>query len=71
VGELLGRPGVNRRDRGGKRDALGSECQAHALRHVAVLARDGDPGKTAPLDLARDVEGGPPLPWCRDEIEGR
>jgi hypothetical protein len=69
MGEFLDRLRIDRRDRGGERDALRGERQAQALRHVAVLARDGDPGKAAPLDLARDVEGGAPLPRRGDEIE--
>jgi hypothetical protein len=69
VGEFLGRLRIDRCDRGGERDALGGERQPKALRHVAVLARDGDPGKAAPLDLARDIEGGAALPRRGDEIE--
>ena len=69
VGEFLGRLRVDWRDCGGEGDTLGGERQAQALRHVAVLARDGDPGKAAPLDLASEIEGGAPLPWRGDEIE--
>jgi len=29
--------------------------QTETLRHIAVLARDGDPGKAAALDFPRDL----------------
>ena len=36
VGELLGSLGIDRRDRGGERDALGRKGEPDALRHVGV-----------------------------------
>src|SRR5438309_659642 len=69
LGEFLGGLGIDRRDRGGEGNALGRERQAEALRHVAVLARNGNAGKAAPLDLAREIERGAPLPRWGDEIE--
>src|SRR6516162_11535599 len=42
-------------------------------RHWAMLlnlARDGDAGKAALLDLACDIKGRAPLTRLRDEIEG-
>ena len=55
--EFLGRLRIDRRDRGAEADPLGRQRQPGALRHVAVAARHVDARKTAPLDLAGNVEG--------------
>lgn len=68
--ELIGRLHMDLRDRSGERDPLGRECDAETLRHVAVLARHRDPGKAAPLDLARDLQSGAPPAWRGDQVEG-
>src|SRR5215472_7099689 len=70
VGKFFGRLRIDRRDRGGEGDTLCGKRQAEALCHVAELARDGDAGKAALLDLASDIKGGAPLTRLRDEIEG-
>ncbi len=71
VREILDRAGIDRRDRGGERDALGCQRQRRALRHVAEDARHVEPGKAAPLGLARDVERDAPPPGHGDERERR
>src|SRR5215472_3719318 len=70
VGKFFGRLRIDRRDRGGEGDTLCGKRQAQALCHVAKLARDGDAGKAALLDLASDIKGRAPLTRLRDEIEG-
>ena len=70
MGEILDRAGIDRRDRGGERDALGGERQRRALRHVAEDARHVEPGKAAPLGLLRDIERDPPPSGHGDEGEG-
>ena len=55
--EFFGRLRIVRRDRGAEADALGSQRQPGALRHVAVATRHIDARKTAPLDLTGNVEG--------------
>jgi hypothetical protein len=67
--KIFGGAGVDRCDRGAEKDVLGSERQRRALRHVAEPARDVDAGETAPLDLARDVEGLKPPPRHGDEAD--
>src|SRR5262245_33089719 len=65
--EILDRAGVDWRDRSTERYPLGGECQSGLLRHVAKPARDIDAGKTAPLELTRDVERLPPPSRNGDE----
>ena len=55
VGEFVDGLRIDRRDGRGEWDALGGERQTETLRHIAVLARDGDPGKAAALDFPRDL----------------
>jgi hypothetical protein len=64
--ELVGRLRINRCYGGGKWNALGRQCQADALRHVAEGTRHRDPGKAAPLNLARGIERGAPAPRLGD-----
>ena len=64
--ELVDRLRVDRRYGGGKRNALGCQREADALRHVAERTRHRDPGKAAPLDLARNIERGTPAPRLGD-----
>src|SRR5215472_15238913 len=70
MGKFFGRLRIDRRDRCSEGDTLCGKRQTQALDHVAELARDGDAGKAALLDLACDVEGPAPMTWLRDEIEG-
>ena len=70
LGEFLDRLGVDRRDRGGKTDALRGKGQPRALRHVGEGAGYLDLGEAAPLDLAGDVEGGAPLARFGDQVQG-
>src|SRR5438445_12732914 len=67
--ELLGCLGIDRRNRGAEGDPLGGECQARALRHIAVSARHVDPGKAAPLDLAGDLQRFAAPPWHGDKAD--
>jgi len=54
--ELLGRLGIDRRDRSAEPDLLGGQYQTGALCHIAVPARHINAGKAAPLYLAREIE---------------
>jgi len=69
--ELVDRFRIDRRYGGGEWNALGRQCEANALRHVAERTRHRDPGKAAPLNLARGIERGAPAPWLGDQVEGR
>src|ERR1700730_10512163 len=64
--ELVDRLRIDRRYGGGEWYALGRQCEADALRHVAERTRHRDPGKAAPLNLARSIERGAPAPRLGD-----
>src|SRR5580704_15118986 len=69
--ELVDRLGVDRRYGSGERNALGRQCEADALRHVAEGTRYRDPGKAAPINLARGIECGTPASRLGNQVEGR
>src|SRR5262245_36855216 len=70
LGEIAHRAGVDGRDRGAKLDALGHVRQRLAKRHVGKYAGRIDARKSAPLNLARELKGGPPPTGHGDQADG-